>query len=337
VRTPQRPARATANLPRITVHGATAHNLKNVTVSIPVGAWTCITGVSGSGKSTLARDVLYHGLRRSKGLAAPRPGAYRALTGHERIDRVVEVDQSPIGRTPRSIPASYVGFWDEVRRLFARTVEARARGYAPGRFSFNVRGGRCESCAGQGRIRMQMSFLPETSVACETCGGRRFTDETLQVTYAGKSIAEVLELTVDEALEVFAAIPAVARPLAMLQEIGLGYLTLGQPSNTLSGGEAQRIKLAAELGRTGPGRTLFVLDEPTTGLHFADVDRLISALHRLVDQGNTLVIVEHNLDILRAADRLIDLGPEAGVHGGEVVAEGSPDELTRRGSALTTD
>jgi excinuclease ABC subunit A len=326
----QRPPRPIAELPRITVHGATAHNLKDVTVAVPVGAWTCVTGVSGSGKSTFAREVLYHGLRRAKGLAAPRPGAHRALTGHDLIDRVVEVDQSPIGRTPRSIPASYVGFWDEIRRLFARTVDARARGYAPGRFSFNVRGGRCETCAGQGRIRMQMSFLPETSVACDACGGRRFGDETLQVTYAGTSIAEVLELTVDEALEVFAAIPTVARPLAMLQEIGLGYLTLGQPSNTLSGGEAQRIKLAAELGRSGPGRTLFVLDEPTTGLHFADVERLIAAFHRLVDQGNTLVVVEHNLDVLRAADHLIDLGPEAGALGGEIVAQGAPDELAER-------
>ena len=325
----QRPARPTADLPCITVHGATAHNLKDVTVPIPLGAWTCITGVSGSGKSTLAREVLYYGLRRAKGLATPRPGLHRALTGHDLVDRVVEVDQSPIGRTPRSIPASYVGFWDEVRRLFAGTVEARARGYTPGRFSFNVQGGRCESCAGQGRIRMQMSFLPETSVACDTCDGRRFGDDTLQVTYAGKSIAEVLELTVEEALEVFAAIPTIARPLAMLHEIGLDYLTLGQPSNTLSGGEAQRIKLAAELGRSGPGRTLFVLDEPTTGLHFADVERLIAAFNRLVDQGNTLVVVEHNLDVLRAADHLIDLGPEAGKHGGEIVAAGAPEELAR--------
>ncbi len=326
----QRPARPTADLPRITVHGATAHNLKDLTVAIPVGAWTCVTGVSGSGKSTLVKDVLYFGLRRAKGLIAPLPGAHRAIRGHEAVDRVVEVDQTPIGRTPRSIPASYVGFWDEIRRLFAGTVTARARGYAPGRFSFNVQGGRCEECAGQGRIRMQMSFLPETSVPCESCGGRRFNEETLQVTYAGKTIAEVLDLNVEEAAVIFAAVPSIAHALTMLTEIGLGYLTLGQPSNTLSGGEAQRIKLAAELGRGSPGRTLFVLDEPTTGLHFADVERLIAALHRLVDRGNTVVVVEHNLDMLRAADHIVDLGPEAGDGGGEIVAEGTPEEIMRR-------
>jgi len=328
-RTRGRPPRTLDDRPAIVITGATAHNLKDVSVEIPVGVWTCVTGVSGSGKSTLVKDVLYGGVRRAKGMAGARPGAHRKITGHEHIDRIIEVDQSPIGRTPRSIPASYVGFWDEVRRLFARTVNARARGYTPGRFSFNVAGGRCETCAGQGRTRMQMSFLPETAVPCDTCNGRRFSEETLQVTYAGKNIAEVLDLTVEEAADVFGPIPAIARPLEMMKEIGLGYLTLGQPSNTLSGGEAQRIKLAAELGKTGPGRTLFVLDEPTTGLHFADVERLTASFQRLVDQGNTLVVIEHNLDLLRAADHVIDLGPEAGDEGGQIVAIGTPEELAQ--------
>ena len=311
------------------VKGAREHNLKNIEIALPLGTLTCVTGVSGAGKSTLLKGVILEGLKNHFLGVKENISAFAALSGSEHLDRALDVDHSPIGRTPRSTPSTYVGFYDDIRRLFSLIPDARVRGYNPGRFSFNVKGGRCEACAGQGKKRIEMSFLPDVYVDCEVCGGTRFNDETLHINYKGKNISEVLNLTMKEAADFFSPITAIARPLKIITAMGLDYLTLGQPSPTLSGGEAQRIKLAYEFSRSAPGKTLYILDEPTTGLHFADIEKLLHVVHGLVDKGNTVAIIEHNLDIIRAADHIIDLGPEGGEHGGYVVATGPPQEILK--------
>ncbi len=313
----------------ITLTGAKENNLKSVDVSIPLGTLTVITGVSGSGKSSLVNDTLAPALSNRVNHAHRRVGAYSKLTGVDKIDKVIDIDQSPIGRTPRSNPATYIGLWDDLRALYASTAEAKARGYSPGRFSFNVSGGRCEACKGDGQIKIEMHFLPDVYVPCEVCGGARYNRETLQVHYKGKNIAELLEMTVDEALDFFRAIPGIARKLQTLSDVGLGYIRLGQPATTLSGGEAQRVKLAAELQRKQTGKTFYILDEPTTGLHFEDVRQLLEVLQRLVDSGNTVLVIEHNLDVIKSADYIIDLGPEGGHRGGKIVTTGTPEEVAK--------
>ena len=313
----------------IQLKGASENNLKKVDISITLGTLTLITGVSGSGKSSLITDTLAPALANRVNHAHRKAGDYRRLAGTERIDKVINIDQSPIGRTPRSNPATYIGLWDDIRALFASTPEAKARGYAPGRFSFNVAGGRCEACKGDGQKKIEMHFLPDVYVACEVCEGKRYNRETLQVTYRGKNVYDVLEMTVDEAREFFSKIPGIVRKLDTLHDVGLGYIRLGQPATTLSGGEAQRVKLASELQRRQTGKTFYILDEPTTGLHFDDVRQLLEVLQRLVDAGNTVLVIEHNLDIIKAADYVIDLGPEGGDRGGTVVAQGTPEEIAQ--------
>jgi excinuclease ABC subunit A len=288
-----------------------------------------VTGVSGSGKSTLVNDILYRRLAQALSKAKDRPGAHRTVEGITHIDKVIDIDQSPIGRTPRSNPATYTGLFTPIRDLYAAIPEARLRGYTPGRFSFNVKGGRCEACAGDGIIKIEMQFLPDVYVPCEVCAGKRYNREALEIHYKGKNISEVLDMTVEEALAFFANVPAVESKLRTLNDVGLSYIHLGQPATTLSGGEAQRVKLATELSRRATGRTLYILDEPTTGLHFADVEKLLEVLHRLVDAGNTVVVIEHNLDVVKTADHVIDLGPEGGKAGGEVIAEGTPEEVAK--------
>ena len=294
---------------------------------MPLGTLTLITGVSGSGKSSLITDTLAPALANRVNHAHRKTGEYRRLLGAERIDKVINIDQSPIGRTPRSNPATYIGLWDDIRALFASTPEAKVRGYAPGRFSFNVAGGRCEACKGDGQKKIEMHFLPDVYVDCEVCQGKRYNRETLEVTYRGKNVYDVLDMTVDEARGFFSKIPGLARKLDTLHDVGLGYIRLGQPATTLSGGEAQRVKLASELQRRQTGKTFYILDEPTTGLHFDDVRQLLEVLQRLVDAGNTVLVIEHNLDIIKAADYVVDLGPEGGDRGGTIVASGTPEEI----------
>ncbi len=321
------PARRRTPSGYVEIEGATQHNLKRVNVKVPLGVFCCVTGVSGSGKSTLVNEVLYKAVANKLHRAKLRPGAHRKVSGLDQLDKIISVDQSPIGRTPRSNPATYIGLFDQIRELYTKTQEARARGYKPGRFSFNVKGGRCEVCRGDGQIKIEMHFLPDVYVPCEQCHGKRYNKETLDIRFKGKNVADVLELPIEEALGFFEHIPKIRRRLQTLYDVGLGYMRLGQPATTLSGGEAQRVKLASELSKVATGQTLYILDEPTTGLHFADIEKLLEVLQRLVDAGNSVVVIEHNLDVIKTADRLIDMGPEGGEEGGVLMATGTPEQV----------
>jgi excinuclease ABC subunit A len=329
------PERRPGNGNKVTIQGARENNLKNIDVEIPLGKFVAVTGVSGSGKSTLVTDILYRKLAHVLHRAHDKPGEHESVEGLEHLDKVIDIDQSPIGRTPRSNPATYTNAFTSIRELFAQVPESRIRGYMPGRFSFNVKGGRCEACKGEGIVKIEMNFLPDVYVPCEICHGKRYNREALEIHYKGKSISEVLDMTVEEATEFFANVPSIYNKMKTLNDVGLGYMKLGQPATTLSGGEAQRVKLATELSRRATGRTMYILDEPTTGLHFADVDRLLEVLQRLVDTGNTIVVIEHNLDVIKSADWLIDLGPEGGDNGGRVIAEGTPEEVAENPQSYT--
>ena len=319
----------------IEIKGAKENNLKDIDVKIPLGIMTCVTGVSGSGKSSLINEILYKSLAKELNRARTVPGKHKKIIGTEALDKIIDIDQSPIGRTPRSNPATYTGVFDMIRDLFASTPDAKAAGYKKGRFSFNVKGGRCEACAGDGMIKIEMHFLPDVYVPCEVCNGKRFNRETLEVKYKGKNIYDVLDMTVEEALPFFKNVPTIERKIQTLYDVGLSYIKLGQPSTTLSGGEAQRIKLATELSKRSTGKTIYVLDEPTTGLHFDDVNKLVGILRQLSEGGNTVVVIEHNLDVIKTADYIIDLGPDGGDAGGTIVATGTPEEVAKHKTSYT--
>ena len=319
----------------LVLSGATGNNLKNVTLDIPLGVFVCVTGVSGSGKSSLINETLHPILNKHFYRATKRPLPYNTIEGIENIDKVIEIDQSPIGRTPRSNPATYVGVFDDIRQLYAELPSAKIRGYKPGRFSFNVSGGRCENCKGAGVRTMEMNFLPDVYVNCEVCNGKRYNRETLEIRYKGKSISDVLDMTINEAVDFFENIPSIVSKIQTIKDVGLGYITLGQQSTTLSGGEAQRVKLATELSKRDTGNTLYILDEPTTGLHFEDVRVLLEVLQKLVDKGNTVLVIEHNMDVIKVADHIIDIGPEGGIGGGTVVCTGTPEKVAKCSKSYT--